>query len=44
MGRANQKITKTFNKGKSNEKTMEVELFTWERLDFVDKIKTAFGI
>jgi S-adenosylmethionine synthetase len=44
MGRANQKITKTFNKGKSNEKTMEVELFTWERLDFVDKIKDAFGI
>jgi S-adenosylmethionine synthetase len=44
MGRANQKITKTFNKGKSNEKTMEVELFTWERLDFVDQIKTDFGI
>ena len=44
MGRANQKITKTFNKGKSNEKVMEVELFTWERLDFVDKIKAAFGI
>lgn len=44
MGRANQKITKTFNKGKSNEKTMDVELFTWERLDFVDKIKAAFGI
>jgi S-adenosylmethionine synthetase len=44
MGRANQKITKTFNKGKSNEKTMEVELFTWERLDFVDKIKAAFCI
>ena len=44
MGRANQKINKTFNKGKSNEKTIEVELFTWERLDFVDKIKAAFGI
>jgi S-adenosylmethionine synthetase len=44
MGRVNQKITKTFNKDKSNEKTMEVELFTWERLDFVDKIKAAFGI
>lgn len=44
MGRANQKITKTFNKDKSNEKTMEVELFTWERLDYVDKIKAAFGM
>jgi S-adenosylmethionine synthetase len=44
MGRVNQKITKTFNKDKSNEKTIEVELFTWERLDFVDEIKVAFGI
>jgi S-adenosylmethionine synthetase len=44
MGRKNETIKKTFNKGKSNEKTMDVELFTWEKLDFVDKIKSAFGI
>jgi S-adenosylmethionine synthetase len=44
MGRKNETIKKTFNKGKSNEKTMDVELFTWEKLDFVDQIKSAFGI
>ncbi|MBL7788308.1 MAG: methionine adenosyltransferase [Chitinophagales bacterium] len=42
MGRKNEVIKKTFNKGKDNEKTIEVELFTWEKLDFVDKIKSAF--
>ena len=25
-------------------KTVEVELFTWEKLDYVDKIKAAFGL
>lgn len=44
MGRKNEIIKKTFNKGKSNEKTIDVELFTWEKLDFVDKIKSAFGL
>jgi len=44
MGRKNEVIKKTFNKGKENEKTVEVELFTWEKLDFVDKLKTAFGL
>jgi S-adenosylmethionine synthetase len=44
MGRKNETVKKTFNKGKSNEKTMDVELFTWEKLDFVDKIKSTFGI
>lgn len=44
MGREPQIISKTFNKGKDNEKTVEVELFTWEKLDHVDKVKTAFGL
>ncbi len=44
MGRKNEVIKKTFNKGKDNEKTMDVELFTWEKLDFVDKIKSTFGL
>jgi S-adenosylmethionine synthetase len=44
MGRKNETVTKTFNKGKENEKTMEVELFTWEKLDFVDKVKAGFGL
>ena len=44
MGRKNEIVKKTFNRGKDNEKTLDVELFTWEKLDFVDKIKTAFNI
>ncbi|HAS45220.1 MAG TPA: methionine adenosyltransferase, partial [Microscillaceae bacterium] len=44
MGRESEVISKTFNKGKSNEKTVEVELFTWEKLDYVDQVKNAFGL
>jgi S-adenosylmethionine synthetase len=44
MGREPQVKKKTFNAGKENEKTVEVELFTWEKLDYVDKVKKAFGI
>lgn len=44
MGRKSEIVQKTFNKGKANEKTVEVELFTWEKLDYVDKIKEAFGL
>jgi len=44
MGRDPQVVTKTFNKGKDNEKSVEVELFTWEKLDYVDQVKSAFGI
>jgi S-adenosylmethionine synthetase len=44
MGRKPVSVKKTFNKGKDNEKTVTVELFTWEKLDYVDKIKKAFKI
>ncbi|WP_298734696.1 methionine adenosyltransferase [uncultured Chitinophaga sp.] len=44
MGRSNQVVTKVFNKGKQNEKKVEVELFTWEKLDYVDAVKKAFGL
>jgi S-adenosylmethionine synthetase len=44
MGRKNEVVTKVFNKGKENEKKVEVELFTWEKLDYVAKVKNAFGI
>lgn len=44
MGRDHQVITKVFNKGKQSEKKVEVELFTWEKLDYVDKVKQAFGL
>lgn len=44
MGRENQVVTKVFNPGKANEKKVEVELFTWEKLDYVDKVKAAFNL
>jgi S-adenosylmethionine synthetase len=44
MGRKPETVTKTFNAPGGNTKTMEVELFTWEKLDFVDTVKTAFGL
>jgi S-adenosylmethionine synthetase len=44
MGRQSEVVTKVFNKGKSSEKTVEVELFTWEKLDYVDQVKAAFGL
>ena len=44
MGRKNEVVTKTFKSPDGNVKTIEVELFTWEKLDRVSVIKTAFGI
>jgi S-adenosylmethionine synthetase len=43
MGRKNEVVTKKFN-GPEGVKEVEVELFTWEKLDFVDKVKAAFGL
>lgn len=42
MGRKNEKVTKTFKTPEGKEKKVNVELFTWEKLDYVDKIKKAF--
>ena len=44
MGRENKTVSKTFYRPSGEEKTMEVELFTWEKLDYVDKVKEAFGL
>jgi S-adenosylmethionine synthetase len=44
MGRKHQTVTKVFNKGKDTEKKMQVELFTWEKLDYVEQVKKAFGL
>jgi S-adenosylmethionine synthetase len=44
MGRTPETVTKTFSAPGGNEKTVTVELFTWEKLDFVDEVKTAFGL
>jgi S-adenosylmethionine synthetase len=44
MGRKNEVVTKTFKSPDGVVKTVEVELFTWEKLDRVADIKTAFII
>ena len=44
MGRKSETVTKVFNAGKPNEKKVKVELFTWEKLDHVAKVKKAFGL
>jgi S-adenosylmethionine synthetase len=44
MGRKNEIVKKSFRGANGEEKEVEVELFTWEKLDFVDKIKSAFAI
>ncbi len=44
MGRKNETVTKVYNKGKKNEKKVTVELFTWEKLDYVTQVQKAFGI
>lgn len=44
MGRKPETVTKTFTSPGGKETTVEVELFTWEKLDHVDQIKTAFGL
>lgn len=44
MGRTPETVTKTFKSPNGEDKTVTVELFTWEKLDFVDKVKAAFKI
>jgi S-adenosylmethionine synthetase len=44
MGRNPEKITKTFVSPDGVEKIIEVELFPWEKLDFVDAIRSDFNL
>lgn len=44
MGRKNETVTKTFTTPNKEVKKLEVELFTWEKLDYKDKVKAAFGL
>ena len=44
MGRNNETVTKTFSQPNGENITLDVELFTWEKLDYVDQVKTAFGL
>jgi S-adenosylmethionine synthetase len=44
MGRENVVVKKTFEQPNGDPVSLDVELFTWEKLDYVDKVKAAFGI
>ena len=44
MGRKHEVVTKTFERIDGTTKAIDVELFTWEKLDYVDQVKTAFGL
>lgn len=44
MGRKNQWVTKVFRSPDGKTKTVKVELFTWEKLDYVQKVRKAFGL
>lgn len=44
MGREPQIVSKAFTSMYHDTKTVEVELFTWEKLDYVEKIKEEFGL
>ena len=44
MGRTNEVVTKTFIDSDGKEYTREVELFTWEKLNRLTEVKSAFGL
>ncbi len=44
MGRKPEVVEKTFYSKYNGDKTMTVELFTWEKLDYVDQVKQAFAL
>jgi len=44
MGRDYEKKIKEFEDRNGEKKSIEVELFTWEKLDYVDRIKAAFNL
>lgn len=44
MGREPKVVEKVFNAGRKTEKKVKVQLFPWEKLDYVDQVKKAFKI
>jgi S-adenosylmethionine synthetase len=44
FGKNSETVTKTFVSPEGREVTKEVELFTWEKLDYVEKVREAFGL
>jgi S-adenosylmethionine synthetase len=44
MGRKNETVRKIFIGANGESKTIDVELFTWEKLDYIETIKQSFNI
>ena len=44
MGRVPERVTKIFERPDGSQKSVEVELFTWEKLDYIDQIRHVFGL
>ena len=44
MGRVNETVTKEFESPEGKKVKLQVELFTWEKLDYVNKVKKAFKL
>ncbi|MEM1408760.1 MAG: methionine adenosyltransferase [Bacteroidota bacterium] len=44
MGRKNEVVSKKFTSADGTIKELEVELFPWEKLDYVDKVKSSFNL
>ncbi len=44
MGRETKVVVKIFNEGKKTEKRVKVELFPWEKLNYVEGVKKAFKL
>ena len=44
FGREPRRVTRTVNNYDGSTLSIDVELFTWERLDYVDQVRAAFGI
>jgi len=44
MGRKNEVVTKTYTSPDGVTKVLEVELFPWEKLDYTDRLRAAFGV
>ncbi|MNN06578.1 S-adenosylmethionine synthase [compost metagenome] len=44
MGRTPRKVIKEFESSTGEKKQIEVELFTWEKLDYLEKVKEEFGL
>jgi len=44
MGRKNEVVSKTFTQPDGTSTTLDVELFTWEKLDYIDQVKDRFNL